>query len=50
MNKSKVRLLKWNLKKLRGSVLHFTHKKKIINLKAKKKKKVLVDLEDRELN
>ena len=24
MNKSKVRGLKWNLKKLRGSVLHFT--------------------------
>ena len=26
MNKSKVRGLKWNLKKLRGSVLHFTLK------------------------
>ena len=24
MNKSKVKGLKWNLKKLRGSVLHFT--------------------------
>ena len=24
MNKSKVRELKWNIKKLRGSVLHFS--------------------------
>ena len=32
MNKSKVRGLKWNLKKLKGSVLHFTQKKNMDNL------------------
>ena len=29
MNESKVRGLKWNLKKVKGSVFHFSQKKKL---------------------
>ena len=37
MNKSKIRGLQWNLKKLRGSVLHFTQNKNWLLIDGKKK-------------
>ena len=44
MNKNKVRELKWNLKKLRESILHFGKKKRMIEMLFMKTGFILIDM------